>query len=147
MTDEEFRREIKEDQTSPEVLRRRAQRRDELRTAHMIERLADADFGTLNPTHIACFLRYDSSKEGAPRVIAKGRGWAAKLLIEAARRKGVPMVRRPSLARALFKLRVDSQIPRELHVAVATVMNWLDRQASDRGRSTKWSARRSQDDL
>ena len=43
----------------------------------------------INPTHIACVLRYDPGREQAPRLLAKGRGHLARHILEAARQARV----------------------------------------------------------
>lgn len=148
LTDEEHRQQLVDEEGHPETRRAMAEiRREILQQTQDLERqlsrLDMADMGTRNPTHLVCFLRFDPTKEHAPRVVAKGTGLVAERLIEAAKRKGIPMSRRPQLARALHKVKLDEEIPRELYVAVRTLMEWLERSAEQGGRTTKWAARRA----
>jgi type III secretion system FlhB-like substrate exporter len=55
-------------------------------------------------------------------VIAQGQGEMAKLIIEAARAYGVPIVRDVPVARALNELEVGDEIPEVLYEAVAEIL-------------------------
>jgi FlhB-like protein len=76
----------------------------------------------VNPTHFATALSYDESDEGAPRVVAQGQGEVARRIIEAARARGVPVVRDVPIARALAELEVGEEIPEALYEAVAEIL-------------------------
>ena len=76
----------------------------------------------VNPTHVAVALRYEDEEHDAPEVVASGRGEMAKLMIDAARAYGVPVVRDIPVARALVELEVGEQIPEELFEAVAEIL-------------------------
>jgi flagellar biosynthesis protein len=75
----------------------------------------------------AVALRYDRTKDGAPRVIAKGRGQAAENIIALAREHGVPLHEDPNLAGALSALDIETEIPPELYRAVAEVLAFIYR--------------------
>jgi type III secretion protein U len=77
----------------------------------------------VNPTHLACALRYDE-KEGdqAPVVVASGEGDLAARIVQAAHDYGVPVVRDVPLARALVELDVGDVIPEALYEAVAEIL-------------------------
>jgi len=81
----------------------------------------------------AAALHYDRASEGAPRVVAAGRGEIAKRIIELAKENGVPVRSEPELAHALAQLKIDSEIPEELYAAVAETLVWayrLDKSAA-----------------
>jgi flagellar biosynthetic protein FlhB len=72
---------------------------------------------------VAVALRYDAKTMEAPVVVAKGADYLAERIREIARAYGVPIVRRPELARTIYStVKLDSPIPQELYVAVAEVL-------------------------
>lgn len=75
---------------------------------------------------VAVALAYGES-DPAPRVVAKGEGWIAEAIVEAARRAGVPVRDAGTLAPALLRVELDSAIPPALYVAVAEVLAHLAR--------------------
>jgi type III secretion protein U len=140
MTDTEHERAQKDQGQDPQTLRRRQQAREAVKhRAATLRTVTEWDVLTLNPTHLACALRYDPEQELAPRVLAKGRGQLAQDMIRAARARGVPIIRKKSLTRALFQLRVGSQIPRPLHAAVMLVLTWVEEDVAKQGRSPRWA--------
>lgn len=70
----------------------------------------------------AVALHYDLL--APPRVIAAGSGETARLIAEAARRAGKPLVEDAVLAEALLQVELDQSIPEDLFVAVAVVLAW-----------------------
>lgn len=79
----------------------------------------------------AVALRYQSDKEEAPRVIAKGRGLIADRIEELARDARVPVREDASLVEVLAKIDLDQLIPPELYQALAEVLAWAYRQDKD----------------
>lgn len=75
----------------------------------------------------ATALKYEPGKEGAPRVVAKGRGQMAQRIIDLAREHQIPLVENPTLARMLDALDLDVDIPAELYHAVAEVLVFVYR--------------------
>jgi flagellar biosynthesis protein len=75
----------------------------------------------------AVALRYDRSKDGAPRVVAKGQGTVADNIIAVAREHGVPLHEDPNLAATLNALDLETEIPPELYRAVAEVLIFIYR--------------------
>ncbi|MET4674922.1 MULTISPECIES: EscU/YscU/HrcU family type III secretion system export apparatus switch protein [unclassified Luteibacter] len=91
-----------------------------------VARVGDADVVLTNPTHVAVALRYRSGTMLAPVVLSKGAGWMAARIRRAAARHGVPMVRSPELARALFKAcDIDEPIPADRFTEVGKVYRWV----------------------
>jgi flagellar biosynthesis protein len=78
----------------------------------------------LPPRAEAVALTY-SAGEGAPRVVAKGRGLIAREIIERAREAGVYVHESPELVALLMQVDLDSHIPPQLYVAVAELLAWL----------------------
>lgn len=75
----------------------------------------------------AVALRY-AAGDGAPQVVAKGRGLIAEGIIERARAHGIYVHHSPELVSLLMQVRLDEQIPRELYLAVAELLAWIYRQ-------------------
>lgn len=73
--------------------------------------------------HYAAALTY-RSEDGAPRVVAKGRGETAARIIEAARAAGVPVHESRELVALLMQIDLDQHIPVALYQAVAEVLVW-----------------------
>jgi len=73
---------------------------------------------------VAVALRYDADREGAPRVVAKARGFAAERLTATAREAGVPIREDAGLALTLAALDLDQVVPPALFEALATVLTW-----------------------
>jgi flagellar biosynthesis protein len=88
---------------------------------------------------IAAAIRYDSAKDDAPRLTAKGKGHIAEKIIELARKHNIPIRTDDALVHILSKLDLDQQIPPELYRAVAEILafvysaNEQYRQNQDRG--------------
>ena len=76
-------------------------------------------------TKLAAALKYDQQKDGAPKVVARGRGGIAEKIIELARKNHVPIKNDPGLVQILSKLDIDEQIPVELYRAVAEILAFV----------------------
>ncbi len=72
----------------------------------------------------AAAIAYRES-DGAPRVVAKGRGILADTIIERARASGVYVHESRELLALLMQVDLDSHIPPQLYVAVAELLAWL----------------------
>lgn len=83
-----------------------------------------------SPRRKAAALRYEAGDTGAPQVVARGEGFIADRIVEAARRHGVPVHQSPDLVQLLTRLPVESRIPPELYLAVAEVIVFLLRTAA-----------------
>jgi flagellar biosynthesis protein len=77
------------------------------------------------PNRLAVALRYDKSKDSAPRVVATGRGWLGQKIIDVAREHGVPLEQNPALAEALSQLELDEEIPEQLYRVVAQILGFI----------------------
>jgi flagellar biosynthesis protein len=75
----------------------------------------------------AVALRYLRGEDGAPQVVAQGRGELAERILSLARQHGVPVHRDDDLAEVLLKLDLGDAIPPELYQAVAEVLAYLYR--------------------
>jgi flagellar biosynthesis protein len=71
-------------------------------------------------SQLAVALHYD--KQGAPRVVAKGRGSIGEKIIEVAKAHDIPIEENEVLAGALSNVELGDEIPAELYKAVAEVL-------------------------
>jgi flagellar biosynthesis protein len=76
----------------------------------------------------AAALAYDSKGgDNAPRVIAKGYGLFAEMIIQRAQEAGLYVHRAPEMVSLLMQVDLDSRIPPQLYQAVAELLAWLYR--------------------
>ena len=83
----------------------------------------DRDGPTRDPHTLAIALHYD--RQGAPTVVAKGRGELARRIVEVARENNVPVEEDEALALALSNVELGDEIPPELYRAVAEVLVFI----------------------
>lgn len=79
----------------------------------------------------AAALRYDSKKDLAPKVVAKGSGKIAERIIEIARQHDIPIKDDPELVEVLSSLDLYQEIPPELYKAVAEILAFVYRMTKD----------------
>lgn len=128
MTKDELKREMKDQETSPELKAAMSQRARKLAKGRMMDRVKEADVLITNPEHYAVAIKYDRSAMHAPMVVAKGVDYLALRLRELAKTSKVPVVPNPPLARALYrKCEVGDFVPREMFQAVAEVLAYVYR--------------------
>jgi flagellar biosynthesis protein len=73
----------------------------------------------------AVALRYDTTKENAPKIVAKGKGESAESIIKIAQLHNLPIQKNEDLVELLSKVEIDHEIPEKLYVAVAEVFKFL----------------------
>ncbi len=73
----------------------------------------------------AAALRYDTNKEHAPRVLAKGEGEVANNIIKIAELHNLPVKKDEDLVELLSKIEIDKEIPEALYKAVAEVFSFI----------------------
>lgn len=126
MTKDELRREMREQEGSPELKSAQMQRRRKLAKGGLASKLKEADVVITNPTHFAVAIKYDRSSMVAPIVLAKGADFLAKRIREIAHDLDVPMVENKPLARALYKhCEAGDFVPRDLFAPVAEVLAYV----------------------
>ncbi len=129
MSKDEVRREHKDAEGDPGVRAARQRAYQELLAQATIANVKEASVVVVNPTHLACALRYDDKGgDEAPVVVASGEGEVAARIVRAAEEWGVPIVRDVPLARALVELEVGDAIPEALYEAIAEILRevWDD---------------------
>lgn len=73
----------------------------------------------------AAALKYNPSKNNAPKVLASGKGKVAEAIVAKAKEYDIPLFANEALVESLVGVEVDSEIPRELYQAVVEVFVWL----------------------
>ncbi len=134
MTFQEVRDEHKESEGNPLVKQRQRQLARSRARRRMMQAVPKASVVITNPTHYAVALAYEKGSQGAPRVVAKGADEVAARIRELARESRVPIVANPPLARALFRVELDTEIPTEHFKAVAEVIAFVWRLKNRTGR-------------
>jgi flagellar biosynthetic protein FlhB len=128
MTRQEVKEERKQTEGSPEVRHRVRRIQFEMSMKRMLQEVPKANVVLVNPTHVAVALRYDAKTMEAPVMVAKGADHLAEKIREIARAYGVPIVRRPELARTIYStVELGGPIPQTLYVAVAEVLAMIYR--------------------
>ena len=125
MSKQELRDEHKESEGNPQVKQRLRQVARSRAKRRMMAAVPKAAVVITNPTHFAVALAYDRGARGAPRVVAKGADEVAARIREVAKEAGVPLVANPPLARALYRVDIDTEIPAEHFKAVAEIIAYL----------------------
>jgi flagellar biosynthetic protein FlhB len=91
----------------------------------MMAKVPTATVIVTNPTHYAVALAYDRAQNPAPRIVAKGVDSLAARIREVAEANIVPIVANPPLARALYQLETDTEVPAEHYRAVAEIITYV----------------------
>lgn len=125
MSREEIREELKESDGDPRIKQRVRQIRMQRARKRMLAAVPKATVIVTNPTHYAVALAYDRATTAAPRVVAKGVDSMAARIREVAAAHRVPVTSNPPLARALYRVEVDAEIPAEHYQAVAEIIAYV----------------------
>ncbi|HZN12238.1 MAG TPA: EscU/YscU/HrcU family type III secretion system export apparatus switch protein [Blastocatellia bacterium] len=133
MTKQEVKEELKETEGNPIYKQVRRQRHREILAQSLAAAVRGADAVVVNPTHVAVALKYDQATMSAPAVVAKGAELMAAQIRRLAQEGEVPILRDVPLARTLYELEVDEEIPEELYEATAVVLRWVYQLAQERG--------------
>lgn len=113
MSRRELKDEVKRRDGDPAVKsKQKHQIRDLLKKTRAVASVRGADVVLTNPTHVAVALRYRPGETLAPVVLAKGAGFLCRHIKAQAARHGVPVMRVPALARALYReCDIDGLVP------------------------------------
>ncbi len=128
MSKQEVKQEHRDTEGAPEVKVRIRKMQIQMSMKRMLQDVPKANVVLVNPTHVAVALKYEGAQMDAPVVLAKGADHMAEKIMEIARAYGVPIVRRPELARTIYStVQIGEAIPQSLYVAVAQVLAMLHR--------------------
>jgi flagellar biosynthetic protein FlhB len=122
MSRHEVREEHREHDGDPRIKARIRRLRLQRARRRMMAAVPSATVVVTNPTHYAVALAYQRGSAGAPRVVAKGVDAMAERIREVARLARVPLIANAPLARALWRIELDEEVPAELFQAVAEVI-------------------------
>ena len=125
MSKEDVRQETKDADGNPQIKQRLRQMRMARARKRMLAAVPRATVVVTNPTHYAIALAYDRIKGGAPRIVAKGVDDVAARIREVAQENRVPLVANPPLARALYTVELDAEIPAEHFKIVAEIIAYV----------------------
>ena len=125
MSREDIRQESRELEGDPQIKARLRQLRMQRARRRMLAAVPKATVVVTNPTHYAIALAYDRTAGGAPLVVAKGTDAVAARIRAVAEENNVPLVANPPLARALFRVELDAEIPAEHFQAVAEIIAYV----------------------
>ncbi|GAC89409.1 flagellar biosynthetic protein FlhB [Gluconobacter thailandicus NBRC 3257] len=125
MSREELKEEYRNTEGDPHVKGRLKALRARRAKQRMMEAVKTATVVVTNPTHYSVALVYEKGASSAPKIVAKGMDDMAARIREAAQDHRVPIVANPPLARALFPLPLDSEIPAEHFKVVAAIIAYV----------------------
>jgi len=125
------RRDIKDESKrrdgDPDIRHRRKRlMADLMKHSRSVRRVPEADVVLTNPTHLAIALKYRPKTMRSPLVLSKGSDAVAARIRLIASQNGVPCLRSPELARALYReCKVDRAVPQHLYKPLAPIYRWL----------------------
>ena len=125
MSKQDIRDEMKDTEGNPHVKARIHRIRVMRARKRMMAKVPTATVVITNPTHYAVALAYDRAVNPAPRIVAKGTDSLAARIRQVAEVNGVPIVANPPLARSLYRLDLDLEIPEEHFKAVAEIIAYV----------------------
>ncbi|WPB57948.1 EscU/YscU/HrcU family type III secretion system export apparatus switch protein [Xylophilus sp. GOD-11R] len=131
MSEDEVKRENKEQNGNPEVKQTRKELAQELLLGDApAAAVKSANMVVANPIHFAVAIHYQ--RGGVPQVVAKGRDDVALQIRALAELHHVPVIVNPPLARTLYKVPLGSGIPRECFQMVGLMLHWVDQLGATR---------------
>ncbi len=125
MSKQDIKDEYKQQEGDPIVKNRLRQIRMERAQKRMMANVPGADVIVTNPTHYSIALKYSQDKMAAPEVVAKGKDKVAFRIREVAEKNDIPLVENPPLARALYTVDVEDEVPLEHYKAVAEIISYV----------------------
>jgi len=126
MSKQEIKDEMKNTEGNPEIKAKIRQIQMKMASQRMMGEIPKADVVVTNPTHYAVAIRYDRTKDKAPKVIAKGVDHLAQKIKEIAREHDVMIVENKPLARQLYaEVELEEEIPEKLYKAVIEVLVYV----------------------
>jgi type III secretion protein U len=128
MSKDEVKQEYKEAEGDPHIKHQRKHLHMEMMQEGAVHATKKASVVVTNPTHLAIAIQYDKDKTPLPVVLAKGEGYLARRMVQAAEEAGIPVLQNIPLAHALMDTAaLDQYIPSELVEPVAEVLRLVGR--------------------
>lgn len=125
MSHQDIKDETKQEDGDPKIKAKRHQLRMRRARQRMLQSVKTATVVVTNPTHYAVALAYESDSTAAPKIVAKGTDELAARIRAAADDARVPIVNNPPLARGLYTLPLDTEIPPEFFKPVAAIIAYV----------------------
>ncbi len=126
MTKQEVKDEFRNSEGKPEIKQRIRQLQYDASQRRMMGDVPDADVIVTNPTHYSVAIKYDTTSDKAPYVVAKGVDVIALKIREIAREYEVPVMESPPLCRAIYHTtEINEEVPEELFVAIAQILAYI----------------------
>ena len=131
MSHQDIKDEYKETDGQPEVKQkiRKLQAQAAMKArkeSSSIDNIGDATAIITNPTHFAVALKYEVGEASAPKVICKGKGKNAELIIKKGKELEIGTMQSPKLARAIyFTCEIGEEIMSQLYNAVAIALAYI----------------------
>ncbi|MCZ8520039.1 MULTISPECIES: flagellar biosynthesis protein FlhB [Paenibacillus] len=126
MSKQDIKDEYKKTEGDPHIKGKIREKQRRMAMQRMMQDVPKADVIITNPTHFAVAIQYDSSKMGAPTVVAKGTDFMALKIREKAKEHGVMIMENRPLARALYaQVEIGEPIPGDMFQAVAEVLAYV----------------------
>lgn len=128
MTKQEVKEELRQYEGDPQIRGRIRQRQRQMAMQRMMQQVPKADVVITNPTHYAVALKYETHRDRAPVVLAKGVDELAQRIKDVAQEHDVIIYEDPLLAQTLYKtVEIGQTIPESLYEAVANVLAFVYR--------------------
>ncbi len=125
MSRHELKEEYKQTEGSPEIKKKQKQLRSAQAKKRMMSNVPKADVIITNPEHYSIALEYKHGQMRAPILVAKGLDLVAMRIREIAKEHDIPIVENPPLARALYLVELEHEIPMEHYEAVAKIISFV----------------------
>ncbi len=127
MSTRDIKDEYKRREGNPEIKYKRKKSMQKLMQNVMgLSQLKNADVVITNPTHVAVALQYRPESMALPKVVVKGKGFLAKMIMKRAASLSISIMRVPPLARALYQeCEVNNPIPLDQQLNVAKIYREL----------------------
>jgi flagellar biosynthetic protein FlhB len=134
MSRRDIKDEVKRREGDPDIRHKRRRLMVELlKHSRSVRRVPEADVLLTNPTHLAIALKYRPKTMRSPVVLSKGSDAVAARMRMLAAQSGVPCLRSPELARALYReCKIDRAVPTHLYKPLAPIYRWLMKRPGNR---------------
>ena len=126
MSKQEIKDEYKTTEGNPEIKAKVREIQRTMASMRMMAQVPLSDVVITNPTHYAVAIRYDSKKDNAPTVTAKGKDILAEKIKKTAKENKISIVENRDVAQALYKTTdIGKEIPVDLFNAVAEILAYI----------------------
>lgn len=125
MSKSELKKEHKQQEGDPAIKQERRRLWRETLESISIHQVKNGSVVVVNPAHVAVTLLYDEKIQETPIVIAKGLGAKAKEIVRQASLHKIPVIRNVAMARDLWWVDINEEIPEKLFDAVAEILTFI----------------------